>query len=101
MRRIRTFLCNGGTLPLCLLPPIESAPWRYLEIYNDRIFDLLNPGSGHKFEVKQHPTYGAYVPHLTSCAVTCAEEVRAVRWRGAAAVRGKFAHGLAVWCWIS
>ena len=47
----------------------------YLEIYNDKLKDLLNPeshkeGAVSSLEVRQHPKFGIYVPGLVEVAVT-------------------------------
>ncbi|CAD7957374.1 unnamed protein product [Amoebophrya sp. A120] len=50
----------------------------YLEIYNDKLRDLLNPikqGQDKSLEVRQHPKFGIYVPGLTESASTSSEEV--------------------------
>eukprot|EP00392_Amoebophrya_sp_AT5.2_P000602 g603.t1 len=65
----------------------------YLEIYNDKLRDLLNPKSNYvgpsfnpaaqmnqkggqaALEVRQHPKFGIHVPGLTESASTSAQEV--------------------------
>ncbi|CAD7945147.1 unnamed protein product [Amoebophrya sp. A25] len=63
----------------------EEADWNfqvkasYLEIYNDKLRDLLNPEeAGEKkkqLEVRQHPKFGIYVPGLSECASASAEDI--------------------------
>ena len=36
----------------------------YLEIYNERVKDLLNKNSSHNLKVRDHPTQGPYVQDL-------------------------------------
>ncbi|KAJ2732851.1 hypothetical protein IW152_003507 [Coemansia sp. BCRC 34962] len=48
----------------------------YLEIYNERVRDLLNPGSsGKSLRVREHPALGPYVEDLTMAAVSSYEEI--------------------------
>ncbi|KAJ2858906.1 hypothetical protein GGH94_006381, partial [Coemansia aciculifera] len=48
----------------------------YLEIYNERVRDLLNPGSsGKNLRVREHPALGPYVEDLTMAAVSSYAEV--------------------------
>ncbi len=46
----------------------------YFEIYNEGVYDLLNPISG-KLKVRQHPTYGPYVENLTQIMVTDSKSI--------------------------
>ncbi|KAJ2835157.1 hypothetical protein GGI24_000026 [Coemansia furcata] len=48
----------------------------YLEIYNERVRDLLNPGaSGKNLRVREHPALGPYVEDLTLAAVSSYAEI--------------------------
>ncbi|KAI8321537.1 kinesin-domain-containing protein [Martensiomyces pterosporus] len=47
----------------------------YLEIYNERVRDLLNPRSSGSLRVREHPSLGPYVEDLTKAAVSSYEEV--------------------------
>ncbi|CAE7578730.1 unc-104 [Symbiodinium natans] len=46
----------------------------YLEIYNEKIFDLLTGGNPGELQVRNHPELGPIVPHLTECPVESFEE---------------------------
>ena len=41
----------------------------YLEIYNERVWDLLNPGCTSSLKVREHPITGPYVEDLSKLAV--------------------------------
>ncbi|KAJ1951725.1 Kinesin-like protein kif1b, partial [Dipsacomyces acuminosporus] len=47
----------------------------YLEIYNERVRDLLNPKSTGNLRVREHPTLGPYVEDLTKAAVSSFEQI--------------------------
>ncbi|KAJ2340638.1 hypothetical protein GGF43_006367, partial [Coemansia sp. RSA 2618] len=49
----------------------------YLEIYNERVRDLLNPLSSAALRVREHPSLGPYVEDLTKAAVSTYEEMLA------------------------
>ncbi|KAJ1952335.1 hypothetical protein EC988_003613, partial [Linderina pennispora] len=49
----------------------------YLEIYNERVRDLLNPRSTANLRVREHPSLGPYVEDLTKAAVSSNEEILA------------------------
>lgn len=42
----------------------------YLEIYQERVMDLLRPQANHSLRVREHPKKGPYVEDLTKCLVT-------------------------------
>lgn len=42
----------------------------YLEIYNERVRDLLNPRTKGNLRVREHPVLGPYVEDLAKLAVT-------------------------------
>lgn len=46
----------------------------YLEIYNEKIYDLLTGGDAGELQVRNHPDLGPIVPHLTECPVESFEE---------------------------
>lgn len=49
----------------------------YLEIYNERVKDLLGPHSaGHGLRVREHRTLGPYVENLSQHAVSNFEEIQ-------------------------
>ena len=47
----------------------------YLEIYNERVRDLLNPATKGNLKVREHPSTGPYVEDLASLVVRSFEEV--------------------------
>ncbi|KAJ2005203.1 hypothetical protein GGI04_002337 [Coemansia thaxteri] len=47
----------------------------YLEIYNERVRDLLNPRTSGSLRVREHPALGPYVEDLTTAAVSTYEEM--------------------------
>uniref|UniRef100_A0A5K3EWL2 Kinesin-like protein n=1 Tax=Mesocestoides corti TaxID=53468 RepID=A0A5K3EWL2_MESCO len=47
----------------------------YMEIYCERVRDLLNPCGKGRLRVREHPTYGPYVEDLSRCAVQSFDEV--------------------------
>lgn len=51
----------------------------YLEIYNERVKDLLGSSSstGHALRVREHPAQGPYVENLSQHPVTNFEEIQA------------------------
>ncbi|KAJ2656445.1 hypothetical protein IW148_005619 [Coemansia sp. RSA 1199] len=49
----------------------------YLEIYNERVRDLLNPLSSESLRVREHPSLGPYVEDLTKAAVSTYSEMLA------------------------
>lgn len=42
----------------------------YLEIYQERVADLLQGHAGTNLKVREHPRRGPYVQGLTTCLVT-------------------------------
>lgn len=49
----------------------------YLEIYNERVMDLLGIHSnGHSLRVREHRTTGPYVEHLSQHSVSNYEEIQ-------------------------
>jgi len=46
----------------------------YLEIYNEKIYDLLAGSDAGELQVRNHPDLGPIVPHLTECPVESFEE---------------------------
>ena len=47
----------------------------YLEIYNERVRDLLNPANKGNLKVREHPSTGPYVEDLAKLAVRSFEEI--------------------------
>lgn len=47
----------------------------YLEIYNERVRDLLNPKPKGNLRVREHPVLGPYVEDLAKLAVTSFEQI--------------------------
>ena len=47
----------------------------YLEIYNERVRDLLNPATKGNLKVREHPSTGPYVEDLAKLAVRSFEEI--------------------------
>ncbi|OXV08630.1 hypothetical protein Egran_03607 [Elaphomyces granulatus] len=47
----------------------------YLEIYNERVRDLLNPGTKGNLKVREHPSTGPYVEDLAKLVVRSFQEI--------------------------
>eukprot|EP00108_Taenia_solium_P012138 TsM_000000800 transcript=TsM_000000800 gene=TsM_000000800 len=47
----------------------------YMEIYCERVRDLLNPYGKSNLRVREHPVYGPYVEDLSRCAVQSFDEI--------------------------
>lgn len=47
----------------------------YMEIYCERVKDLLNPNSSSNLRVREHPSLGPYVDDLTKLAVLNYQEI--------------------------
>ncbi|KAH6652903.1 kinesin heavy chain [Truncatella angustata] len=47
----------------------------YLEIYNERVKDLLNPATKGNLKVREHPSTGPYVEDLAKLVVTSFQEI--------------------------
>ena len=47
----------------------------YLEIYNERVRDLLNPKTKGNLRVREHPVLGPYVEDLAKLAVTSFDQI--------------------------
>lgn len=50
----------------------------YLEIYNERVRDLLNPKTKGNLRVREHPVMGPYVEDLAKLAVTSFEQIESL-----------------------
>jgi kinesin family member 1 len=50
----------------------------YLEIYNERVRDLLNPKPKGNLRVREHPVLGPYVEDLAKLAVTSFEQIESL-----------------------
>lgn len=48
----------------------------YMEIYCERVRDLLNPKNRSSLRVREHPVLGPYVEDLSKLAVTSYEDIR-------------------------
>lgn len=48
----------------------------YMEIYCERVRDLLNPKNKGNLKVREHPALGPYVEDLSKLAVTSYEEIQ-------------------------
>lgn len=48
----------------------------YMEIYNEKIRDLLSPACGHALRVREHPSTGPYVEDLSSLPATSYDDVK-------------------------
>ncbi len=48
----------------------------YLEIYNEKVKDLLRNDSEHKLRVREHPQTGPYVEELSKHLVVDYDEIR-------------------------
>lgn len=46
-----------------------------MEIYCERVRDLLNPSSGGNLRVREHPLLGPYVDDLTKLAVCSYQDI--------------------------
>lgn len=47
----------------------------YIEIYNEKVRDLLNPKNKGNLKVREHPSLGPYVEDLSKMAVNSFEEI--------------------------
>ena len=54
----------------------------YLEIYNERVKDLLRKDSEHNLKVREHPQTGPYVEDLSKHLVVDYEEIKALMHEG-------------------
>ena len=54
----------------------------YMEIYCERVRDLLNPQNHSSLRVREHPLMGPYVEDLSTLAVTCYEDIRQLMAEG-------------------
>ncbi|KAJ1523618.1 hypothetical protein ONE63_001461 [Megalurothrips usitatus] len=54
----------------------------YLEIYNERVRDLLSPATNHSLRVREHPRLGPYVQDLSRHLVTNYPEIEELMVRG-------------------
>ncbi|KAJ1920478.1 hypothetical protein H4219_001315 [Mycoemilia scoparia] len=48
----------------------------YLEIYNERVKDLLNPHNKGSLRIREHPLHGTYVEDLTKLVANSSDEIR-------------------------
>ena len=54
---------------------LYSVEVSYMEIYCERVRDLLNPKNKSSLRVREHPLLGPYVEDLSKLAVTCYEDI--------------------------
>ncbi|CAG4956962.1 unnamed protein product [Colias eurytheme] len=54
----------------------------YLEIYNERVKDLLSTDSGHSLRVREHPKLGPYVQDLSKHLVSDYDDIQECMHRG-------------------
>lgn len=47
----------------------------YIEIYNEKVRDLLNPRNKGNLKVREHPSLGPYVEDLSRLAVNSYEDI--------------------------
>lgn len=47
----------------------------YIEIYNEKVRDLLNPANKGNLKVREHPTIGPYVEDLSRLVVNSFEDI--------------------------
>lgn len=48
----------------------------YMEIYCERVRDLLNPKNKNSLRVREHPLLGPYVEDLSKLAVTSYQDIK-------------------------
>jgi kinesin family protein 1 len=53
-----------------------------MEIYCERVRDLLNPKNKSSLRVREHPVLGPYVEDLSKLAVTSYEDIREIMDEG-------------------
>ena len=63
------------TMELCVTLPTQFQV-SYMEIYCERVRDLLNPNNKGNLRVREHPLLGPYVEDLSKLAVTSFEDIR-------------------------
>ncbi|ETV95069.1 hypothetical protein H310_11363 [Aphanomyces invadans] len=56
-------------------PPQCTVKMTFVEIYNERVFDLLQRNSQGPLKVREHPEKGTYVEHVSNLVVTSAHDV--------------------------
>ncbi|KAI3657384.1 hypothetical protein MP638_001705 [Amoeboaphelidium occidentale] len=81
----------GLIIQICrqlFLPEQETSLTReisvsYLEIYNEKVYDLLSAGSeGERLKIREHPTEGVYVQALKRVKVKSPEEIFRILSKG-------------------
>lgn len=63
-------LCDVGFWHLMLNSSLIYFQVSYMEIYCERVRDLLNPKNKGNLRVREHPLMGPYVEDLSKLAVT-------------------------------
>ena len=60
---------------LCLICVFVLAQVSYMEIYCERVRDLLNPKNKNHLRVREHPLLGPYVEDLSKLAVESFKDI--------------------------
>lgn len=60
---------------IVLMEPLTVCQVSYMEIYCERVRDLLNPKSTGNLRVREHPLLGPYVEDLTKLAVRSYQDI--------------------------
>ena len=60
------------TIDLCVTARTQVS---YIEIYCERVRDLLNPKNKNNLRVREHPLLGPYVEDLSKLAVTSFDDI--------------------------
>lgn len=66
-------LCGVG---IPCIPRFSVAQVSYMEIYCERVRDLLNPKNKGNLRVREHPLMGPYVEDLSKLAVTSYNDIQ-------------------------
>lgn len=61
---------------LCPSPSLSPPQVSYMEIYCERVRDLLNPKNKGNLRVREHPLMGPYVEDLSKLAVTSYNDIQ-------------------------
>ena len=54
----------------------------YIEIYNEKVRDLLNPKNKNNLKVREHPSLGPYVEDLSKMAVNSFDDINQLMVEG-------------------
>ncbi|RHY51709.1 hypothetical protein DYB26_003794, partial [Aphanomyces astaci] len=55
--------------------PTCTVKMTFVEIYNERVYDLLDPHTKESLKVREHPANGTYVEHVSNLVVTSAHDI--------------------------